>query len=242
MSQDHSPQDQPIAAVSPPLADTGPHALPRPEPADEALAASTHSCRTFMRAGSIGVTTAAKALPLALTPSCKGEETPALMEGPLFKPNSPERTNLLTPSVSTGVYLQLRGLVYDTACTPVPDCQIEFWQCDQYGDYDTAGFTLRGHQRTTARGTYQLDTIIPRDYWGRWGQRAPHIHAQVQAPDGPVLITQLFFPDDTEAYDRDFAALNARDRLLNRACTLTLEKQQSGGYVGAFDFVIATKA
>ncbi|MFF0000513.1 dioxygenase family protein [Streptomyces avermitilis] len=264
MSQYRDQQEQPAVAVSNPRAAAPAPDIPPPfEPSKAAPASGTHSRRTIMRAASIGVTTAAFAAsaaaaevsptaaaahagksvaPLAVTPSCTGDETPPLMEGPLFKPKSPERTNLVTPAVSLGVYLALHGMVYDTDCTPIPDCQIEFWQCDQYGDYDTAGYTLRGYQRTTARGGYQLETIIPRDYWGRWGQRAPHIHAQAQAPGGPVLITQLFFPDDTEAYDRDFAALNARDRLLNRACTLMLEKRQSGGYTGTFDFVITTKA
>ncbi|GGW49742.1 dioxygenase family protein [Streptomyces xantholiticus] len=178
--------------------------------------------------------------PLAVTPACDGHETPAATEGPLFKPQSPERTDFLTPAVR-GVQLDLSGIVYDTACKPLPGSLIEFWQCDQNGDYDTAGFSLRGHQYTNSRGAFRLRTIIPRDYWGRWGRRAPHIHTQVQAPGGPVLVTQLYFPDDTQAYGRNFAALNASDRLLNRACTITLAGPQ-GGYTGAFDFVIQTTA
>ncbi|MGW1892443.1 dioxygenase family protein [Streptomyces sp. NPDC002004] len=264
MSQDHvQAAAMDSASLSPPASDAD--APPTPGAGSEDSESGPRSRRAFMRVGSIGVTTAAFAAsgvaatvaqpttphpapakagnaPMALTPSCTGEETPALIEGPLFKPDSPARTDLVTPAVSTGVHLRLSGVVYDTACTPIPGCQIEFWQCDQYGDYDTAGFTLRGHQRTTARGGYELETIIPRDYWGRWGQRAPHIHARVQAPGGPVLITQLFFPDDTEAYGRDFAVLNARDRLLNRACTIALERQAAGGYAGTFHFVITTRA
>ncbi|MFE7772749.1 dioxygenase [Streptomyces sp. NPDC057445] len=179
--------------------------------------------------------------PLAVTPACDGHETPAAMEGPLFKPQSPERTDLITPAVD-GVRLDLTGVVYDTACTPLPGTLVEFWQCDRNGDYDTSGFSLRGHQYTTARGTFRLRTIIPRDYWGRWGRRAPHIHTQVQAPGGPVLITQLYFPDNTEAYGRDFAALNAMDGIINRACTIALTgpDPQDGRYSGAFDFVVKT--
>ncbi|MEE4417977.1 dioxygenase [Streptomyces bugieae] len=177
--------------------------------------------------------------PLAVTPACSGQETPASIEGPLFKPNSPARSDLITPAIQ-GVRLDLSGVVYDTSCKPLPETLIEFWQCDQNGDYDTSGFSLRGHQYTDSRGAYQLRTIIPRDYWGRWGQRAPHIHTQVQASGGPVLITQLYFPDSTQAYGRDFAALNAADRLLNRACTISLTGQEGGRYTGAFDFVITT--
>ncbi|TJZ58734.1 dioxygenase [Streptomyces piniterrae] len=179
--------------------------------------------------------------PLAVTPACSGHETPASIEGPLFKPDSPERSDLITPGIR-GVRLDLGGVVYDTACKPLPGTLLEFWQCDQNGDYDTSGFSLRGHQYTNSRGAFQLRTIIPRDYWGRWGQRAPHIHTQVQAPGGPVLITQLYFPDDTEAYGRDFAALNAADRLLNRACVIGLGASDNGHYTGTFDFVLKTTA
>lgn len=178
-------------------------------------------------------------LPLAVTPACSGQETPASIEGPLFKPNSPARGDLITPAIQ-GVRLDLSGTVYDTSCKPLPEALIEFWQCDQNGDYDTSGFSLRGHQHTDSRGGYRLRTIIPRDYWGRWGQRAPHIHTQVQVSGGPVLVTQLYFPDDTQAYGRDFAALNAADRLLNRACTLALTGPEDGRYTGTFDFVITT--
>ncbi|GAA5608967.1 dioxygenase [Streptomyces platensis] len=176
-----------------------------------------------------------------VTPACSGQETPASIEGPLFKPASPERGDVVTPGTQ-GVRVDLAGVVYDTACTPLPGTLLEFWQCDQNGDYDTSGFALRGHQYTNNRGAYLLRTIIPRDYWGRWGQRAPHIHTQVQAPGSPVLVTQLYFPDDTEAYGRDFAALNAADRLRNRACTIALTARPGGGYSGTFDFVLKTTA
>lgn len=246
--------------------DTSPGAATGPQPPSRAGSEQGSSRRSFIRSTSVGVTSVAlgagvasvagpaaeaaetgrpssprrAALPLAVTPACSGQETPASIEGPLFKPNSPARGDLITPA-TRGVRLDLSGVVYDTACTPLPETLIEFWQCDQNGDYDTSGFSLRGHQYTDSRGGYRLQTIIPRDYWGRWGQRAPHIHTQVQASGGPVLVTQLYFPDDTQAYGRDFAALNAADRLLNRACAIGLTGPKDGGYTGTFDFVITTK-
>lgn len=206
-----------------------------------AMAAAGISASTAAHA-SPGVRSAkatAAGVPLALTPSCNGGETPAQMEGPLFKPESPQRTKVVTPGI-TGVLLTLRGVVYDPQCNPLADTLLEFWQTDHNGDYDTSGFSLRGHQYTNARGEYRLDTIVPRDYWGRWGRRTPHIHVQAQAPGGPLFITQLYFPDDTQAYGRDFAVLNARDQLLNRACVIALEARHDGNYDGAFDFVIKT--
>ncbi|WFB10666.1 dioxygenase [Streptomyces sp. LX-29] len=168
-----------------------------------------------------------------------GQETPTAAEGPLFKPETPERTDLIAPGVR-GVELELAGHVYDLRRTPVPGALIEFWQCDQNGDYDTSGFSLRGHQYTTHRGAFRLRTVIPRDYWGRWGRRAPHLHTRIHVPGGPLLVTQLYFPDDTQAYGRDFAALNAMDPLIDRACTLTLTGPLEGRYRGTFDFVVRT--
>lgn len=223
---------------------------------------TSSSRRQFIRTGALGVTAAALAAGgaaatdrpaqalaaqpvrppaegtlLPVTPACSGHETPAAMEGPLFRPESPERTSFRTPAI-TGVLLTLRGVVYDPACKPIPGALLEFWQCDQHGDYDVSGFSLRGHQRTGPDGGYRLETIIPRDYYGRWGRRAPHIHTRVQAPGGPLLVTQLYFPDNTAAYGRDFAALNAQDALINRACTILLDGNGSGQYGGRFDFVI----
>ncbi|MFJ9469143.1 dioxygenase family protein [Streptomyces caniferus] len=246
--------------------DMSPGAATGPLPPARADGERGSSRRSFIRSTSAGVTSVAlgasvtaaagpaaeaaetarpttthrAALPLAVTPACSGQETPASIEGPLFKPNSPARSDLITPAIR-GVRLDLSGVVHDTSCTPLPETLIEFWQCDQNGDYDTAGFSLRGHQYTDSRGAYRLRTIIPRDYWGRWGQRAPHIHTQVQVSGGPVLVTQLYFPDDTQAYGRDFTALNAADRLLNRACTIKLTGPANGRYTGTFDFVITTK-
>lgn len=213
-----------------------------------------NSRRAFLRGGALGVTALAAGSvmnapataqpirpdgsPLPVTPACSGHETPAAMEGPLFKTESPSRTDLVTPGV-TGVRLDLRGIVYAPDCSVVSGALLEFWQCDQNGDYDTTGFSLRGHQLSAADGSYSLQTIIPRDYYGRWGRRAPHIHTQVQAVGGPVLITQLYFPDDTQAYGRDFASLNAADGLINRACTIATSLS-GNRYAGRFDFVIKT--
>ncbi|AOP47854.1 dioxygenase [Streptomyces lydicus] len=249
--------------------DTSPGAAPGPRPPEVPGEERGRSRRSFLRSTSVGAasvalgagvataagpvaeaattgrssagTRATAGRPLAVTPACSGQETPASIEGPLFKPHSPERGDLVTAG-TRGVRLDLSGVVHDTSCTPLPGTLIEFWQCDENGDYDTSGFSLRGHQYTDSRGGYRLRTIIPRDYWGRWGQRAPHIHTRVQVSGGPLLVTQLYFPDDTRAYGRDFAALNAADRLLNRACTLALTGPEGadGHYTGTFDFVLST--
>ncbi|AHH99570.1 hypothetical protein GCM10010174_18540 [Kutzneria viridogrisea] len=176
---------------------------------------------------------------LPLTPACTdGDDTPGNIEGPYFKRNSPLRSDLRTAGV-TGVLLTLRGTVHSEHCLPVPGALLEFWQADDKGVYDNTGFTLRGHQYTPADGTYSLETIVPKDYVDAGTHRTPHIHVKVQPANGRVLTSQLFFPDTTTAYGLDFAQLNARDRFLNRKCTLALGVLSDNHYAANFDFVVA---
>jgi protocatechuate 3,4-dioxygenase beta subunit len=194
--------------------------------------------------GTAGVGTAASATAkttadgmFAPTPTCTdGDETPSVIEGPYFKANSPRRTNIVTPGV-TGVLLSLSGLVYDTRCVPIRDAKVDFWQCDRAGVYDTGStFKLRGHQYTTAAGRYTLETVIPGAYPGR----TVHIHVKVQAAHGPILTSQLFFPDNTKAYGLNIARLNARDSFINRDCVVALGTLGNNRYPGTFDFVVET--
>src|SRR5262245_11560532 len=119
--------------------------------------------------------------------------TPPMTEGPFFKRNSPERTSLLEPGI-TGTKLSLTGYVLTTDCRPVAQALVDFWQADREGQYDNSGYRLRGHQFTDEAGRYHLETIMPGLYPGR----TEHIHVKVQAPNGPVLTTQLFFPGVAE--------------------------------------------
>ncbi len=176
---------------------------------------------------------------MKLTPQCTdGDDTHPLMEGPYFEAGSPEQTNLRTGSI-TGVLLDLTGVVYDEQCKPVAKAMLDFWQADKDGNYDNSGYTLRGHQFTNDQGQYTLSTIIPRYYTDQTGTRCPHIHVKVQAPNGPLLTTQLFFPDDLQAYGMDMASLNAQDMIIDRACNITTT-QKGSDYTGTFDFVVKT--
>jgi protocatechuate 3,4-dioxygenase beta subunit len=149
--------------------------------------------------------------------------TPAVTEGPFFKTNSPERAVLAEPGVS-GTPLNLTGYVLTGDCKPVAHALLDFWQANSQGEYDNSGYTLRGHQFTDANGHYQLETIIPGPYPGR----TEHIHVKVQAPNGPVLTTQLFFPG---------VADNQSDQIFDPA--LLIQIQKSGDPMqAAFNFII----
>jgi len=153
-------------------------------------------------------TTAAPPTPVLVpTPACGDDDdddaTLAQTEGPFFSPDSPERSSLLEYDLP-GDRVTVAGYVYATDCRPVAGALIDFWQADAAGEYDNRGFRLRGHQFTDDDGRYELATVMPGLYPGR----TPHIHVKVQAPDRPVLTTQLYFPDEPD---------NDRDRIFDPA-------------------------
>lgn len=126
-----------------------------------------------------------------------------------------------------GTMLTLTGYVLTADCQPVAHALLDFWQADSQGIYDNVGYTLRGHQYTDANGRYQLETVVPGLYPGR----TEHLHVKVQAPNGPIFTTQLFFPGVTD---------NQTDQIYDAA--LLIEIQESGGSVqGAYNFIINTQ-
>ena len=163
---------------------------------------------------------------LAPTPSCDDgdDPTPEQTDGPFFTPDSPERASLLEDGMP-GTKLVLSGAVLSTACAPIAGAMLDFWQADDGGVYDNEGYTLRGHQFADENGRYRLETIVPGLYPGR----TRHIHVKVQAPDGPVLTTQLYFPGEPQ---------NATDGIFREECLIAIE-DVADGKDAAFDFVLA---
>lgn len=170
-------------------------------------------------AGSIGAFPIVGAQALEPTPNCDDgdDPTPPQMEGPYFKPHSPQRGTMLD---GAGTRLTLTGFVYGLACQPIANALLDFWQADNAGVYDNTGFRFRGHQFTNAQGAFSLTTIVPGLYPGR----TRHIHVKVQAPNRPVLTTQLYFPNEPR---------NSTDSLFDRRLLMTV----AGGRAG-FDFVL----
>ena len=152
------------------------------------------------------------------------DPTPALTEGPYFKPSSPKRKTIV-PAGTSGTRLTLTGRVLRTNGSPVANALIDWWQADARGAYDNSGFRFRGHQFTDARGRYSLFTVVPGLYPGR----TKHIHVKVQAPRRPVLTTQLFFPG---------VAANRSDRIYTAECLVSGWKLVNGRRLGRFDFVL----
>jgi protocatechuate 3,4-dioxygenase beta subunit len=169
-----------------------------------------------------------QSLPTAPALACTSPVTltPAVTEGPYFKANSPERASLIGTGIA-GTRLTLTGYVLTADCKPVAKALLDFWQADAQGVYDNSGYTLRGHQFTDANGRYQLETVIPGIYTGR----TEHIHVKVQAPNGPILTSQLFFPN---------VAGNQSDSIYNPA--LLIKVLTNGGSMQAtFNFIISSR-
>ena len=157
------------------------------------------------------------------TPACGDEPTLRQTEGPFFKPRSPERFDLREPGTK-GQPIELAGFVLTRACRPLPGALVDLWHADDSGEYDNAGFRLRGHQYTDAEGRYRFVTVVPAAYEGR----TRHYHVKVQPPGGRLLTTQLYFPGE---------AKNRSDGLFRRELLMQVAKA-GGDLAGRFDFVL----
>jgi protocatechuate 3,4-dioxygenase beta subunit len=178
-----------------------------------------------LQSAALSATTQVQVATLPATPSQTeaGSVTPAQTEGPYFKASSPERTSLVEPGL-VGTRLTISGRVLTPDGQPVAGALLDFWQANDSGAYDNSGYGLRGHQYTDANGQYSVETIVPGLYPGR----TRHIHVKVQAPNGPVLTTQLYFPGE---------ARNASDGIFNPALLLPIQDTGTGA-TATFDFVI----
>lgn len=160
-------------------------------------------------------------------PTCAtARVTPSKTAGPYYKPGSPERASLLEPGMP-GTRIIVAGYVVSTQCRPIAGAWLDFWQADDRGQYDNAGYRLRGHQFTDAAGAFSLETILPGLYPGR----ARHIHVKVRAPNGPTLTTQLFFPGEPR---------NQSDGIFNPGLVVTTQ-DLGAGHVALFNFVLDTR-
>lgn len=137
-------------------------------------------------------------------PACSAL-TQTQTEGPYYKPDTPQRNSLFEEGMP-GTRLLLVGYVLDQNCQPLPNAWLDFWQADANGEYDNAGYRLRGHQFTDAQGRYYLETILPGLYSSR---PIEHIHVKVRPEGGQEITSQLYFPQ--QPIDGLTVALEERD-------------------------------
>ena len=153
------------------------------------------------------------------------EITPQETIGPAFEPNSPVRNNFRESGI-TGEPVTLTGFVLDRKGKPIKGALLDFWHADADGQYDFSGFRCRGHQFSVVNGRYELQTILPGIYPGR----TRHYHVRLQAGSGPILTTQLYFPDEPR---------NNSDLLFRRELLLNI-RDTNPGRLANFNFVLET--
>jgi protocatechuate 3,4-dioxygenase beta subunit len=153
------------------------------------------------------------------------EITPQETIGPAFEPNSPIRDNF-RESGMTGEPVTLTGFVLDRKGKPIKGALLDFWHADADGQYDFSGFRCRGHQFSEVNGRYELQTILPGIYPGR----TRHYHVRLQAAPGPIVTTQLYFPDEPR---------NNSDLLFRRELLLNI-RDTNPGRLANFNFVLET--
>jgi protocatechuate 3,4-dioxygenase beta subunit len=172
-----------------------------------------------------GTETMASAQILEATPACSENagSTPPQTAGPFYKPSSPKRNSLIEPGMK-GTKILVQGYVRSTRCRPISSALVDLWQADAGGNYDNIGYKLRGHQYTDPSGRYSFETVVPGLYPGR----TRHFHVRVQAPNHPILTTQLYFPGEQQ---------NQRDGIFNEKLLLSL-RQNGSEKLATFDFAL----
>jgi protocatechuate 3,4-dioxygenase beta subunit len=159
------------------------------------------------------------------TPECHDGDKATIRqtEGPYFKPSSPQRADLIEPG-ATGQLVEVTGHVLTRSCRPVERALLDLWHADEQGEYDNAGFRYRGHIFTDGEGRYRFRTILPGLYPGR----TRHYHVKVQAPERPVLTTQLYFADEPA---------NRHDGLFRRELVMRIAETRNS-FAAWFDFIL----
>jgi protocatechuate 3,4-dioxygenase beta subunit len=134
----------------------------------------------------------------------------ANVEGPLYLAGAPRRDDgviIERELEADAPLLDVTGRVYDTRTgEPIAGAELDFWQTDHHGVYDTTGYHMRGVLLSAEDGTYELHTVLPRPYTlheddlladlfamlGGHPYRSAHIHLKVRVDGTEVLTTQFY--------------------------------------------------
>ena len=163
------------------------------------------------------------------------------VEGPFYRPGSPDATDIYPPD-SNGSVLWFSGSVSDINCKPLISATIEVWQADEEGHYDNddpnsppTDFRCRGRMKTDTKGLFYFRTVLPSNYpvpQEAW-VRVKHIHFKLYASGYQPLTTEIdLLPDDYVS----------SDQLYNPNLAVILQSSDALGdkveYRAHFDFVL----
>lgn len=159
-------------------------------------------------------------------------------QGPFYTANAPDiQNNQLASSVESGVKLIISGQVKTLDCLGViQNAEIDIWQANDNGDYDNAGYNLRGKTYSNSQGFYVFETIKPGFYLNGPTYRPSHIHIKVTPPNYPTLTTQLYFEGDPYISSDAAASINSGTYdATNRIIPLT---DNNGVLEGTWDIIV----
>lgn len=163
-------------------------------------------------------------------------------QGPFYTQNPPLIiNNLLASKQELGTRVIIKGTIHSSVCNEIiANAKVDVWHADANGAYDQQSYNLRGYTFSDEMGQYEFETILPGKYRNGSKYRPAHIHFRITSPDGSLLITQLYFQNDTDI-PADAAAsvtngkYNATDRII------PLNKNKDGMLEGRFDMAITGK-
>jgi protocatechuate 3,4-dioxygenase beta subunit len=124
--------------------------------------------------------------------------TPTETVGPFPSLTDLFRSDIREGKPGTLLTLTIRVTNVNSACSGVPNANVEIWHVDAAGNYSqygtqTAQTYLRGIQTTNTNGEVTFTTLYPGWYQGR----ATHIHVEVTIGSRSVKVTQIAFPEST---------------------------------------------
>lgn len=193
------------------------------------------------------------------------EGSPGAVEGPFYLPGAPwlgfpcvvpQRAN------EAGDVLVVKGRITGARGEPLAGAELDLWQADADGRYsnfhpDVPEWNLRGRFFSDARGSFEVQTILPPPYeipkegpagsvlnaLGRHCFRPAHIHVKIRHAGFDELTSQLYFRGD-EYLDSDVAGA-VRDGLIvslsRRDCAADLAARglDAPYFEVRYDFVLA---
>ena len=184
-------------------------------------------------------------------PAAELPATPSQTRGPFYPHDPPLEADADLVRVggrdtlAQGVITHLSGVVRDSRGRPVPDAQVEIWQCDANGRYHhpwdrrnaplDENFQGYGRTRTGAAGRYRFRTIRPVAYPGR----APHIHFAIKGRSFEPLITQMYVRGAPEnAYDGLLSRIGNPARRASLIIPFEPHPELAGEQAARFDIVL----
>jgi len=159
-------------------------------------------------------------------------------EGPFYTDNPPAIGNMLADAEEPGTRLIISGRVYNLDCSEyLPNSLIDIWHANDAGQYDNAGYTLRGTTLTNEQGFFLFETIKPGKYLNGGTYRPSHIHFKITPPGFDTLTTQLYFEGDTDI-PGDAAASHTSGTYDATHRIIQLTENGDGNLEGVWDIVI----